>query len=137
MKFMRRAWVKLWVNEWLDGTTRFQMSGAQRAFWIDLLALAGRSRYPGIVCAGMDGDRYVGYPLKTFAALDAGAEIDLVATFDLFARTGKVIVEVTTEAPVKLYMVRICNWIGTNRNTNDRSPIRKLIGGRTGNYQRN
>ena len=129
--------MKLWVNEWLDGTTRFQMSGAQRAFWIDLLALAGRSRYPGIVCAGMDGDRYVGYPLKTFAALDAGAEIDLVATFDLFARTGKVIVEVTTEAPVKLYMVRICNWIGTNRNTNDRSPIRKLIGGRTGNYQRN
>ena len=22
MKFMRRAWVNLWVNEWLDRTTR-------------------------------------------------------------------------------------------------------------------
>jgi len=110
MNFMRRAWVKLWVNEWLDGTTRFQMSGAQRAFWIDLLALAGRSRYPGIVCAGMDGDTYIGYPLKTFAALDAGAEIDILATFDLFARTGKILVEITTKAPVTLYSVTICNW---------------------------
>src|SRR5713226_821156 len=110
VKFMRRAWVKLWVNEWLDGTTRFQMSGAQRAFWIDLLALAGRSRYPGIICAGMDGDLFVGYPLKTFAALDAGAEIDLLATFDLFTKTGKITVEVTTEEPVKLYKVTICNW---------------------------
>lgn len=52
--------IKLWVNEWLDGTTRFQMSGAQRAFWIDLLAMAGRSRFPGIICAGMDGELYVG-----------------------------------------------------------------------------
>lgn len=107
---MRRAWVKLWVNEWLDGTTRFQMSGAQRAFWIDLLALAGRSRYPGIVCAGMDGDLYIGYPLKTFAALDAGAELDVLATLNLFERTGKVSVEVTAEEPVRLYKITICNW---------------------------
>jgi hypothetical protein len=54
--FGKRKWVKLWTNEWLDGTTRYQMSGAQRALWIDLLALAGRSRFPGVVCAGRDGD---------------------------------------------------------------------------------
>jgi hypothetical protein len=110
VKFMRRAWVKLWVNEWLDGTIRFQMSGAQRAFWIDLLAMAGRSRYPGIICAGMDGDRHVGYPLKTFEALDAGAEIDLLSTLELFAKTGKIIFQITTEEPVKLYTITICNW---------------------------
>ena len=52
----KRTWVKLWVSEWLDGTTRFQMSGAERAFWIDLLAMAGRSRHPEVVCAGKDGD---------------------------------------------------------------------------------
>jgi hypothetical protein len=110
MKFMRRAWVKLWVNEWLDGTTRYQMSGAQRAFWIDLLAMAGRSRYPGIICSGMDDDRHVGYPLKTFEAFDAGAEIDLLETFDLFEKSGKVTVEVTAEEPLRLYKVTICNW---------------------------
>jgi hypothetical protein len=83
---------------------------AQRAFWIDLLAMAGRSRYPGIVCAGMDGNQYVGFPLKTFEALDAGAEIDLLSTFDLFARTGKILFKITTEEPVKLYMITVCNW---------------------------
>jgi len=110
MKFMRRDWVKLWVNEWLDGTTRFQMSGAQRAFWIDLLAMAGRSRYPGVVCAGRDGEQCVGYPLKTLAALDAGEEIDIFATLDLFSKTGKIKVEITAEDPVRLYKITICNW---------------------------
>lgn len=110
MKFMRRAWVKLWVNEWLDGTTRYQMSGAQRAFWVDLLAMAGRSRYPGTICSGMDGDRHVGYPLKMFAALDAGAEIDVLATLNLFEKTGKIAVQITTEEPVRLYKLTICNW---------------------------
>jgi hypothetical protein len=107
---MKRHWVKLWVNEWLDGTTRFQMTGAQRAFWTDLLAMAGRSRFPGLVCSGRDGDSYVGYPLTTFAALDPGAELDIKATFELFVATGKIAVEVTAEKPVKLYKVTITNW---------------------------
>lgn len=109
-RFGKRSWVKLWVNEWLDGTTRYQMSGAQRAFWVDLLALAGRSRYDGIICAGKDGDSFVGYPLKTFSALDAGAEIDLNVTFALFQATGKISVEVTSELPVSLFKITICNW---------------------------
>jgi hypothetical protein len=107
---MSRTWVKLWVHEWLDGTTRFAMSGARRAFWVDLLAMAGRSRCPGIVCAGVDGDRFVGYPLSTFAALDAGAEINILATFELFERTGKIKAEITSENPTKLYKISIINW---------------------------
>jgi hypothetical protein len=106
---MKRHWVKLWVDPWLDGTSRFQMTGAQRAFWIDLLAMAGRSRFPGIVCSGKD-DAYVGYPLTTFAALDPGAELDIQATFDLFVATGKITLEVTAEKPVRLLKVTITNW---------------------------
>jgi hypothetical protein len=106
----KRVWVKLWVSEWLDGTTRFQMSGAQRALWIDLLAMAGRSRYPGIVCAGKNDDKWVGYPLKTLSALDAAGEIDILGTLELFERTGKVSVEVTSEVPVRLYKITICKW---------------------------
>jgi hypothetical protein len=86
------------------------MTGAQRAFWLDLIAQAGRSRYPGVICSGKDGDRFVGYPLTTFAALDPGAALDILATFELFVTTGKIVLEVTAEKPVKLYKVTIINW---------------------------
>jgi hypothetical protein len=64
--FSSRKWIKLWINEWRDGTLRWQASDAQRAFWVDLLTLAGRSRYPGIVCAGRDAEDqdFVGYPVQ-------------------------------------------------------------------------
>jgi len=108
-RFGRRSWVKLWVNEWLDGTTRFEMSDAQRAFWIDLLAMAGRSRFPGIVCAGQIDGKFVGYPLSKYQSLMA-KPIDVEQTFKLFERTGKIVVEVTSETPVRLYKVSLCNW---------------------------
>lgn len=107
----KRSWVKLWTTEWLDGTTRYQMSDAQRAFWIDLLAMAGRSRFPGIICAGRDGDSLVGYPLNRFSALMAGPEpIDIEATLALFERTGKVKITITSEGPPKLFAIELLNW---------------------------
>lgn len=108
-KFGRRSWVKLWVNEWLDGTTRFEMSDAQRAFWTDLLALAGRSRFPGIICAGAVGNRLVGYPLNRFQSL-MSEPIDIEATFALFERSGKIKVETTQEGTLTLYKVELLNW---------------------------
>ncbi len=45
--FGKRKWIKLWTTEWLDGTTRYQMTGAQRAFWVDLIAIAGASPLSG------------------------------------------------------------------------------------------
>lgn len=105
----KRSWVKLWTNEWLDGTTRYQMSDVQRAFWIDLLAMAGRSRFPGIICAGRDGDRFVGYPLSKFQSLMA-EPVDIEGTFKLFERTGKVKVTVTSEGPPKLFAIVLLNW---------------------------
>lgn len=123
----RRNWVKLWVNEWLDGTTRYEMSGAQRAFWIDLLALAGRSRFPGIVCAGSDdGERFIGYPLRVFHALDAASEIDLEETLKLFEKTGKVRVETTALKPVKLIKIEILNWGKYQSEYSRQKPYRKV-----------
>jgi hypothetical protein len=107
---MGRSWIKLWLNEWLDGTTRYEMSGAQRAFWVDLLALAGRSRCDGIICAGRAGERFIGYPLSRFEALDAGSEIDILETLQLFENSGKIKLEITSETPVKLYKITILNW---------------------------
>ena len=52
---MRRPlWIKLWTEEWLDGSIREQLSPDERSVWADLLALAGRSRCPGLVQAGND-----------------------------------------------------------------------------------
>ena len=108
-RFGRRSWIKLWVNEWLDGTTRYDMTGAQRAFWVDLLAMAGRSRFPGIICAGQTEGRFVGYPLAKFQGL-LTEPISVEETLTLFEKTGKIEIEITSEAPVKLYKVSLVNW---------------------------
>src|SRR5882724_9421973 len=108
-RFGKRVWVKLWAEEWLDGTTRFEMSDAQRALWVDLLALAGRSRFPGRICAGEVSGYFVGYPLAKFQALMA-EPIDIWETFCLFEKTGKIKLTVTAEMPVKLVMIELVNW---------------------------
>jgi hypothetical protein len=105
----RRSWVKLWVNDWLEGTTRYQMTDAQRAFWIDLLAMAGRSRFGGVVCSGKDGDAYIGYPLSKFQGLLA-EPLDILATFDLFERTGKITLHANGEELRRLFVIYITNW---------------------------
>jgi hypothetical protein len=106
-----RKWVKLWVGDWLDGTTRYQMNGAQRAFWIDLLAMAGRGRVGGIVCAGLDpGNKLIGYPIAKFQSLSP-EPLDILTTFDLFERTGKIKVESEkNEFGLSLYVIHILSW---------------------------
>lgn len=109
-RFGRRTWVKLWVNEWLDGTTRFEMTDSQRAFWIDLLAMAGRSRFPGIVCAGKTPEgKLIGYPINKFQSL-MSEPIHVEETLDLFARTGKVSIEETSAEPIRLLAIKLLNW---------------------------
>ena len=47
-----KRWVKLWVQESLIGTVRFDFSPAERGVWFDLLILAGNCRLEGIIAAG-------------------------------------------------------------------------------------
>jgi hypothetical protein len=104
----KRYWIKLWVDPWLDGTTRYQLTDAQTAFWVDLMAMAGRSRFRGIICAGRDGEQWVGYPIARYQALRPS--VDVEATLALFAQTGKIAIEVTHEQPMKLIKIEILNW---------------------------
>ena len=108
--FGKRQWIKLWTTEWLDGTTRYEIGAAQRAFWIDLLAMAGRSRYPGVVCSGKNGDDFVGYPIKTFEALLPLDDLDIAATLTIFETSKKVRIELSATEPTKLYVIHILNW---------------------------
>lgn len=108
-KFGRRSWVKLWVNEWLDGTTRFEMSDAQRAFWVDLLALAGRSSFPGVIAAGQVNEAWIGYPITKFQSL-LSEPLDIEATLKLFSKNGKLTIEITHDQPIRLFKLTLSNW---------------------------
>jgi hypothetical protein len=105
-----RSWVKLWTHEWLDGTTRYEMSGSQRAFWLDLLAMAGTSRIPGYVCAGNDKQNLFGYPIARYEGILADGTVDVLSTFDLFERQGKIKVIITKVDEPKLYAIQVLSW---------------------------
>jgi len=47
----RRTWVKMYVNECLEGTIRFDFTPAERGVWYDLILLAGRCRTAGTISA--------------------------------------------------------------------------------------
>ena len=49
---MARRWIKIWVQESLTGTMRFDFTPAERGVWYDLLVLAGNCRLEGVIAAG-------------------------------------------------------------------------------------
>jgi hypothetical protein len=103
----RRQWVKLWVNEWLDGTTRFRLTAQQRVLWIDLLALAGRSRFPGFIYAGIDGGERIGYPLSYLAGVLLTDEITLSNTLLILRDRKHITLEETSP---DVFVIGIFNW---------------------------
>lgn len=107
-KSTRRQWVKLWVNEWLDGTTRFELTAAQRLLWVDLLALAGRSRFPGYIYAGTGrGEERVGYPIAYLAGVLQMDETDTNNALKLLAAHGHITLD---EVSHEKYVIGIVNW---------------------------
>ena len=112
--FTNRKWIKLWIWPWRDGTLRWEASYAQRSFWIDLLAFAGSSRYPGLVCAGKDGpkgEKTVGYPTAFLAPGWPESEGPLEKTIELFRDRGMIEFEKTVNSSgLELFSITICNW---------------------------
>lgn len=99
----RRSWVKLWVNEWLTGTVRWQLTPQQRSMWADLLALAGNSRFPGIICSGETNGILDPFPMDYLCSVFRCAEADVLAAFDLFKKQSRIVIN---EAGV----IQIVNW---------------------------
>lgn len=50
----RLFWIKIWTEEWLDGSIREQLTPVERSIWVDLLVMAGRSRNTGIIQSNPD-----------------------------------------------------------------------------------
>lgn len=49
---MKRTWIKLWVDQSLHGTLRFDMDAAERGVWYDLLLLAASCKQDGVISPG-------------------------------------------------------------------------------------
>jgi N-terminal phage replisome organiser (Phage_rep_org_N) len=98
----RRNWVKLWVNEWLTGTVRFEMSPAQRGMWADLLALGGASRHPGFIAAGETNGKLYGYPADYLCGIFRCNEKFLQETLKLFEAQDRI--------KTRKGVIEILNW---------------------------
>ena len=84
---MRQKWIQVWTEELLEGSIRFDLTSAQRGIWIDLLAMAGRSRNFGVIQANPD----TAYP-HHWIANKLNISLDLLhPTLGLLKSQGRII----------------------------------------------
>jgi len=82
----RLFWVKVWTEEWLDGSVREQLTPTERSIFIDLLAMAGRSRKPGFIQSNVEVPYSHEYLANRFkVSLD-----DLERALGLFVDQGRI-----------------------------------------------
>jgi len=106
----RMKWIRIWPHAWFDSSMRVELTNAERAFWVDVIALAGKSRIPGVICSDPDGK--IGYPLPMLSSLLVSWTPDEVtAILDKLEKTQRVHV---TRIPLMSgedgWIVRITNW---------------------------
>ena len=94
----RRSWIKLWIDECLGGTIRFELTPEQRSVWYDLLLLAGKNRTPGFI--SQDGQ--VPYPDEYIAGMLNIPLTLLLHAIDKLKMTGRI--EIIPQG------IKIINW---------------------------
>jgi len=110
---MAIPWIKLHIQEWIQGTTRFQLSVIERAIWTDLLALAAYGRYYGIIASGKNPDgSLVGFPLSYLLSIIRVDEKTFDEALKKFQEQEKITYEVGSDNinKEKSYVIYITNW---------------------------
>jgi len=82
-------WIRLWVDEFLEGTTFAELNMEERGVWLCFLALAGRGRRPGIV----EMREGVSWPMPALAAYLQCSEELLNQTLQKLLKHTKVVCE--------------------------------------------
>lgn len=83
-KLSSNLWIPLWIDKWLLGSTRLELSLEERAIWIDLLALGGKDE--GFIRANIN----MPYNLKQLAGLLIVDENLLHRSIEKFIELGKI-----------------------------------------------
>lgn len=97
---LRKRWIKLWTQELLYGTISKELTLEQQAIWIKLLALAGDSPIPGIICLAPD----VPYPMPSLAKV-IGTDLN---TLEIALK--RIASEEVSEITISNGFIHICNW---------------------------
>ena len=76
-------WFPVWIDKWLFGSTRLELTHTQRALWLDLLALSAKDK--GYIRA----NETTPYPLKQLAGFLMVDEKTLAETIERCIQVGK------------------------------------------------
>lgn len=107
----RRSWIKLWTFEFLEGSVRWELTPAERSVFIDFLAWAGKSRYPGVICAKKQEDSsYFGYPLDYIASILVCDPELIKSAIQKCKENNKIRVTITNFNGIDYYTIEIVNW---------------------------
>jgi hypothetical protein len=72
---------------------RFQLSQEQRSLWADLLALAGASRVPGVICSGNTNGVLDGYPPDYLCGILRWNLEEFTKALELFKEQGRISID--------------------------------------------
>lgn len=89
---------------------RVELTNAERAFWVDVIALAGKSRIPGVICSDPEGQ--TGYPLTMLCSLLVSWKPEeVLAILEKLEKTNRVqIVRKPLLSGEDGWIVHITNW---------------------------
>jgi hypothetical protein len=123
-------WIKLWPDEWLNGTLRFTLDHKKRAVWADVLCLAGRSRIPGVICAGEENGKLIGYPPEHLAGITLVTPEEFLQILSIFEAQGRVNIERENGRII----IHLTNWKKYQSDYYRQKPYRQVK--RTGLHQK-
>ena len=106
----RMKWIRIWPHAWFDSSMRVELTNAERAFWVDVIALAGKSRIPGVICSDPEGK--VGYPLPMLSSLLVSwTPEEVTAILEKLEKTQRVQVKrIPLMSGEDGWIVRVTNW---------------------------
>lgn len=96
----RMKWFKVWADSWFDSSMRIELTNDERGIWIDLLAVACRSRFPGVITSGTDENgNHLGYPIRfLLAKMLSWTEEQVISALEVLKSTGRIHI---TETPLR------------------------------------
>lgn len=109
----RMPWFKVWAEPWFDSSMRIELTNDERGIWLDLLALACRSRFPGMIASGRDEkNQILGYPLRFLVAKTISwTEKQIKDALETLKVTGRISI---TETPLRTgeigQIITIMSW---------------------------